>query len=166
MIERALLTRIRLALAVFIGGLLLSGMTALALEWETALLVQAAGPGTRLGALWPGLASWLALVSRAVQATAARFPFLAYGTDWLAFGHFVIAIAFVGPWRDPVRNAWVIDFGLIACALVIPFALVSGAVRGIPLFWRVIDCSFGVVGSLPLLACRRLIGRLAATSRG
>jgi hypothetical protein len=94
-----------------------------------------------------------------------RFPFLAYGTDWLAFGHFVIAVAFVGPWRDPVRNAWVVDFGLIACALVVPFALVAGAVRGIPHFWRLIDCGFGMMGSLALLACRRLIARLESAGR-
>jgi hypothetical protein len=32
------------------------------------------------------------------------YPFLAYGTDWLAFVHLVIAVAFVGPFFDPVPD--------------------------------------------------------------
>jgi len=69
-------------------------------------------------------------------------------------------VAFVGPWRDPVRNVWVVDFGLIGMRLVVPFALIAGAVRGIPLYWRLIDCGFGVIGCVPLLVCRRLIAQL------
>jgi len=147
-------------LTLFVAGLVLSGLTALPLERETSLLMQVAGPGTRSGVRWPDLASWLALVSHGVRETGRRFPFLFYGTDWLAFAHFAIAVAFVGPWRDPVRNVWVVDFGLIACGLVVPFALVAGAVRGIPLYWRLIDCGFGVIGCVPLLVCRRLIAQL------
>ncbi|MGC2162938.1 MAG: hypothetical protein WA634_13565 [Silvibacterium sp.] len=82
---------------------------------------------------------------------------MSYGTDWLAFAHLAIAIAFIGPYIDPVRNKWVITFGLIACGGVIPLALIAGHIRGIPLAWRLIDCSFGVFGSIPLLLCRRLI---------
>ncbi|HKR26872.1 MAG TPA: hypothetical protein VJS11_05435 [Acidobacteriaceae bacterium] len=100
---------------------------------------------------------WVARVHEAVADTNARYPFLAYGTDWLAFGHLVIAVAFLGAWRDPIRNRWLITFGLIACAGVIPLAMMAGAVRGIPLGWRLIDCSFGVFGSIPLLICRRSI---------
>lgn len=80
---------------------------------------------------------------------------MAYGTDWLAFGHFVIAIAFVGAVRDPVRNRWLYLFGMISCVLVIPYAMVCGAARGIPFYWRLIDCSFGVFGFVPLWFCWR-----------
>jgi len=89
-------------------------------------------------------------VQRALATTGRDFPFLAYGTDWLAFGHLVIALFFVGAWRDPVRNIWVLRAGLIACAGVIPLALICGAIRGIPSYWRMIDCSFGVLGAIPL----------------
>ncbi|HVR37323.1 MAG TPA: hypothetical protein VMS21_15920, partial [Methylomirabilota bacterium] len=65
------------------------------------------------------------------------------------------------PWRDPVRNVWVIEFGMIACVLVVPFALIMGGVRDIPFGWRLIDCCFGVFGIIPLWFCRRLIVRLA-----
>jgi len=89
-------------------------------------------------------------------ATDEPYPFLAYGTDWLAFGHFVIAVAFIGPLRDPVKNIWVIEFGMIACLAIIPYAMVMGQFRGIPLYWRLIDCSFGVIGIVPLDLSRRL----------
>ncbi len=96
-----------------------------------------------------------------LQDAYARYPFLAYGTDWLAFAHLVIAIAFVGVLRDPVRNLWVVEWGMIACGLVIPLALICGALRDIPLLWRLLDCSFGVFGILPLYICWRDIQRLA-----
>ena len=51
---------------------------------------------------------------------------------------------------NPIRNKWVLQFGLIACAGVIPLALIAGHVREIPLFWQLIDCSFGVFGAIPL----------------
>ena len=151
--------RIRLYLAVFMTGLVLSGVTAIPLESEIHSLIQLLG---RLGLdNSSGAARWLGKIQPALVATNAEYPFLAYGTDWLAFAHIVIAVAFIGPWRDPVKNIWVIEFGMIACVLILPFALGMGAVRGIPLGWRLIDCSFGVGGIIPLWLCRREILRLA-----
>jgi hypothetical protein len=57
--------------------------------------------------------------------------------------------------RDPARNIWVYSFGLIACVMILPYAFVCGAARGIPVYWRLIDCSFGVFGFIPLWICRR-----------
>lgn len=141
----------------------MSGATAIPLETELQWLVQLAGAGGNTE--HSGFAAWLIKVRDALVATNANYPFIAYGTDWLAFAHFVIAIAFIGPWRDPVRNVWVIEFGMMACALVVPFALVMGGVRGIPLGWRLIDCAFGIFGIIPLWFCRRLIKRLAEANR-
>ena len=103
---------------------------------------------------------WLRAVHEALAATNKKYPFLAYGTDWLAFAHLVIAIVFIGPFRDPIRNKWVLTFGLLACAAVIPLALIAGEIRGIPWYWRVIDCSFAVAGCVPLLICRRYVRKL------
>jgi hypothetical protein len=50
-----------------------------------------------------------------IRHTSKDYPFLFYGYDWLAFAHFVLAILFIGPLRDPVKNKWVIEFGIIAC---------------------------------------------------
>ncbi|MFZ1937932.1 MAG: hypothetical protein WBA18_00655 [Terracidiphilus sp.] len=158
MSQNSHLRRIRICLGTFVVGLVLSGLTAFPLATELRWLVAALHAGwIEPLAQSTGLLAWIERVNDALAATDARYPFLAYGTDWLAFAHLVIAAAFIGPFIDPVRNKWVITFGLIACAGVVPLALIAGAVRGIPLAWRLIDCSFGVVGSVPLLICRRLI---------
>jgi len=155
------LRRIRFWLAGFIIGLVLSGITAFPLETELRWLVSILHAGwLRPISEFTGLLPWIERVYDALRTTNAHFPFLAYGTDWLAFAHLAIAVAFVGPYMDPVRNKWVITFGLIACAGVIPLALIAGAIRGIPFPWRLIDCSFGMVGCIPLLVCRQSIRAL------
>ena len=149
--------RIRILLLIFIVGLAVSGATAIPLETELRFLTQWTGGES-------AMAHWFLKVRDALMETNAKYPFVAYGTDWLAFAHFVIAIAFIGPLRDPVKNVWVVEFGMIACALVVPFALAMGGVRGIPLGWRLIDCSFGVFGIIPLWLCRQQIKHLAKLS--
>ena len=88
--------------------------------------------------------------------TYAKYPWLAYGTDWLAFAHLVIALFFIGPFIDPLKNVWVIRAGLAACVLVPVLALICGPIRQIPFGWRLIDSSFGVIGAIPLLYALRL----------
>lgn len=153
--------RIRILLVLFVVGLVLSGLTAFPIETELRWLTAAlgAGPGARPESAH-GLLHWLVTVREAVIETNARYPFMAYGTDWLAFAHLAIALAFIGPIREPVRNVWVVIFGLIACAGIIPLAFIAGAVRGIPFYWRLIDCSFGVGGALVLWPCLRAIREL------
>jgi hypothetical protein len=102
----------------------------------------------------------MAYVLYGLEQTSARFPFIAYGTDWLAFGHLAIAVFFIRPLFKPLESDWVLQCGLILCAGVIPLALIAGQVRGIPLYWRLIDCSFGVFGTLPLLYCLMLSRRM------
>ncbi|HXR43752.1 MAG TPA: hypothetical protein VN759_03015 [Pseudolysinimonas sp.] len=151
------LRAVRIWLVVFIVCLVLSGVTAFPLVAELRL------GATVLHALpfgIPALTEWVDRVRDGLVATDGRYPFLAYGTDWLAFAHLVIAVAFLGPLRDPVRNIWVIQWGMIACVGVIPLAAIAGAVRGIPWGWTLIDMSFGVIGIIPLLIVYRLIRRL------
>ena len=106
---------------------------------------------------------WIEKVYIGVGETDGKFPFIAYGTDWLAFSHLVIALAFIGPLRDPVRNIWVIQFGLMACIAVFPMALIAGEVRGIPLFWRMVDCSFGLIGGITLWSVYKRIKQLESS---
>ncbi|MCZ4099345.1 hypothetical protein G3I60_03690 [Streptomyces sp. SID13666] len=155
------LRQIRAWLVLFIVCLALSGLTAFPLvhelRWADSLLGS-----TALGDWFPGLTRWITRVRTGLDTADADYPFLLYGTDWLAFAHLVIAVAFYGPYRDPVRNIWVVEFGMIACAGIIPLALICGPVRGIPLWWSVIDMSFGAFGVIPLYVVRRKIQRLAA----
>ncbi|NXY97437.1 hypothetical protein HYE82_24295 [Streptomyces sp. BR123] len=148
--RNALRRRIRAWLILFIVCLVLSGLTAFPLvtelRWANSLVSHA----------------WLARVGEGLDQADAQYPFLLYGTDWLAFAHLVIAVFFYGVLRDPVRNIWIIEAGMIACAGVIPLALFCGPIRGIPFGWSLIDMSFGVFGVIPLVALRRLVKRLEA----
>lgn len=155
------LGRIRMWLVLFIIGLVLSGLTAFPLERETGLLNRMFHVATvpPIGGE-PALHVWLRRVHEGIARTNRDYPFMAYGTDWLAFAHLAIAVAFLGPFWDPVRNKWVLVFGVIACAGVILLALIAGLIRGIPFYWRLIDCSFGVVGAIPLIICLRYVGQM------
>lgn len=157
---KVLKLRFRFWLVLFILGLLVSGITAFPLVWEVELLHRMVGPNTMMANIFPPLTAWIGTVHEGLQQMQAEQPFIFYGTDWLAFGHIVIAIAFWGPLKDPVRNSWVIDFGMIVCILVVPLAMICGPIRGIPFFWRLIDCSFGVAGIFPLLICKYYIGQM------
>jgi hypothetical protein len=133
--------------------LFVSGLTAMPAEAELSFLSRCFPPDTMTGA-------WIEKIYAGVSNTNRDYPFIGYGYDWLAFAHFTLAILFIGPLRDPVRNKWVIEFGIIACLLIIPFALIAGHFRGIPFWWRLIDCSFGVIGIIPLRICLKKITQL------
>ena len=149
--------RIKRLIIFFIVATVLSGITAFPIEWQLSL----ASAWIHEWQWNNGLTQWLKLVHQGVTETNIKYPFIFYGTDWLAFAHLVIAVAFIGPLRDPVRNIWVIEFGMLACLGVFPLAFIAGAVRGIPLYWSLIDCLFGVGGGLVLWRCHRYISSYA-----
>ncbi len=154
MTKENLRRRIFILILFFIVALFLSGITAFPLESELAWLNDNSG-------IFPAdMQRWIARVYEGIHVTGTQYPFLAYGTDWLAFAHIIIATAFIGPLRDPVKNKWVIDWGIISSVLVVPLALILGQVRGIPFMHQLIDCSFGIVGLIPLLIVRRDIKKL------
>jgi len=149
-----LLTKIRLMIVFFMVALVLSGATAFPVETELQWLLGHPS-------LVPGFAqTWLQDVYSALKDTNSKYPMLAYGYDWLAFAHIVIAMVFIGPLKDPVKNVWVIDWAMLACIGVLPLAFIAGSVRHIPFFHILIDCSFGVIGLIPLLICKRWIKKL------
>jgi hypothetical protein len=153
----AILRRLRCALAFFIVALVLSGVTAFPLQQELQFVSAVRGID-RMAPSAPanGFDRWILTVRDGLQESYTRHSWLAYGTDWLAFAHIAIAVFFVGAFIDPVRNVWVLQAGIIACVLVVPLALVWGGIRQIPFGWRLIDCSFGVFGCVPLFYCQRL----------
>ena len=139
---------------LFIIGIVLSGITAFPIETELALV------NAKISSFPGYLQTWINAVYRAVKNTNENYPYLSYGTDWLAFAHIVISVAFIGPLRDPVKNIWVIQFGMISCIMVFPLAFIAGPIRGIPFYWQLIDCSFGVFGFALLYYCHKNILKL------
>jgi len=152
--EQQLRKRIRRWVLIFITGLVLSGVTAFPIETELAFMV-------RHSSVFPDfMARWIETIYNAIKDTNSRYPWLAYGTDWLAFGHIVIATTFIGPLRDPVKNIWVIQFGMIACVMVLPLAFIAGPIRQIPVYWSCIDSCFGIFGIIPLYIVYKDIRKL------
>ena len=164
--ETVLRCKLRWVLGAFMVALVLSGLTAFPLQSELDQIVElrsldhlAAAPARS------SFDGWILTVRNGLRESYTNYPWLAYGTDWLAFAHIVVAVFFIGAWVDPVRNVWVLQAGVVACVLVIPLALICGPVRQIPFGWRLIDCSFGVFGALLLLYCLRLARALEANRK-
>ncbi len=141
---------------IMIVGLFISGITAFPIQSQLAWFVN------HQPNLGPTLNSWLTKVYTGVNETNSKYPFISYGTDWLAFAHVMLAVLFVGPLIDPVRNIWVIQFGIIAALAIFPLVFIAGSIRGIPFFWQFIDCSFGIITLAVLLPCYKWIKQLEA----
>jgi hypothetical protein len=147
--------KIRAMLVFFMVALVLSGVTAFPVETELAWLLHHPS-------LVPNFANtWLQNVYAALKDTNNKYPMIAYGFDWLAFAHIVIALAFIGPLKDPVKNIWVIEWAMLACVAIFPLAFIAAPIRQIPNFHVWIDCSFGIIGLIPLYFCRKWIKQLA-----
>jgi len=142
--KQQLLHGTKFCILFIIAGLAISGVTAFPLESELKYF------NSHLDWFPQFLQPWLHTVYIGISQANLNYPYLSYGTDWLAFAHLMLAILFIGPLIDPVKNVWVIQFGLLACLFIIPLAFIAGSIRQIPLFWQLIDCSFGVVSSIPL----------------
>ena len=149
---------IKRLLVFFMVSLFVSGLTAIPLGGELEFLLKVMPANSTMS-------YWLRKVLWAWRNVSRQSPFLFYGYDWLAFAHFIVAIFFIGPYKDPVRNIWVIKSGLTACAFIFPMALFAGHFRGIPFGWQLIDCSFGGFGFITLWLCYRKIKHLGLKSK-
>ena len=145
-------------LLFFMISIIGTGITAFSIQWqiESALEIRKVFPQE--------LINWLNRVNAGVKEISTNQPYMLYGTDWMAFAHIVIGIAFIGPYRNPVKNKWIVEWGIITCALIIPTALIAGPIRGIPFFHQLIDCMFGILGVIPLWIVRNKIIKLESVS--
>lgn len=152
-----LLKKIRILVVFFVITLALSGITAFPVYTELTFLKQQGFMNSNhiLGA-------WLDKVYNGVVKTYSQYPFLFYGYDWLAFAHLMIAALFYGVYKDPVRNKFILNWGMFCCISIIPLAFIFGSIREIPMYHILIDCSFGVFGIVPLFICRKYILQLEA----
>lgn len=157
------LSKCKFLIGFVIFGLIFSGLTAFPLlfeiNWITHMVM---GSDVNLDPeVYQGWKFWLLTVREGLEVTYKQYPFIGYGTDWLAFGHLVIALFFILPFRDPVRYEGVLKVGVVACILVVPLALICGAIRGIPFYWRLIDCSFGIICFFPLAAAIQIVKKIS-----
>jgi hypothetical protein len=106
------LTRAKWMLGIVAVGLFLSGVTV----WPAITELKIA-----VGLLWgdaPATGALHAFLLKAIEGletTNAQYPFMLYAHDWLAFAHIMLAMLFAGAIRDPVRNKWVVEAGLLMC---------------------------------------------------
>ena len=154
-----LLSKIRKWTILFIVFLVLSGITAFPVQHELHFLV-------RFQDVFPEFIRWWLLnLNFAIDDVVAKYPYLLYGYDWLAYSHIIIALFFFGVYRNPVQNAWVLRVGVIACLGVFALAFSCGQIRGIPFFWTLTDCSFGFFGMFPLLIIQKHIRNLETIAK-
>lgn len=152
--------RVRIILIFFLFGFIASGLTAFPIRWEVAYFNRLIGANTFMEHLYPPMAQWISHVHNGLMNISDKQMFIFYLTDWLGFAYILIGVAFLGPLRNPVRNIWVIEWAIVLFLVAIPLIFVSGSIRAIPFFWRLIDCSFGLVGILLLWVCRNYIKQM------
>ena len=149
------MTKIRTYTVLLMIGLVVAGGTAFFIPWGVDLIVNHSSLPKLINQT-----AWLTYVFSGVNEIDKSFDFVWYGTDWMAFAHLLFAILFYGLYQDPVRNKWLVDFGLIACIAIVPIALGFGHLRGIPVVWQLLDISFGVIAGAFLLRIKSLIQSL------
>jgi hypothetical protein len=136
---------------LFMIALIISGITVIPMAAELSLLEKYPN-------LFPSaINKWIIKVHDGIVATNTAYPFIAYGTDWLAYAHVMIAILFIGVIKDPMKNKWIVTWGILNCIVIFPVALIAGPIRGIPFFHQMIDCLFGIIGILLLLLIKKRI---------
>ena len=156
--EKQLRRQIKMVIILTIIGLLLNGASAVPLRTEMNLLLSNSDSFPQF------LRDWWVYVNQGVLETSDKYDFMRYGFDWLGFAHLLIAIAFIGPLRDPVKNQWVVQWGMIAAALSIAVAFGWERVRNIPVWWSFIDAGISYVAFVLLWICNRWIGQLKMLS--
>lgn len=149
------LRQIRIAIMIVMTGLIISGVTAFPLLHELNFISRLLAGDSMDPAGHSGFTGWILLVREGLENTYQRYPFIAYGTDWLAFAHLMIAAFFVLPWCDPVRYEGVLRVGIFCSLMILPLTFICGPIRGIPFWWSVIDSSFGILCIPPLVFALR-----------
>ena len=148
-------------LGIIVFGLVVSGVTVWPAVPELKMAVRIVwGEGEPSGVLH----SFVLKAIEGLESVEANYPFMLYAHDWLAFAHIVLAILFAGAIRDPVRNVWVVQCGLIMCVLVPVLAGICIPIRGLPPVWFWIDSAFAPAAALPLWIALRDIRRAEAES--
>jgi hypothetical protein len=152
------LAMVRMMLTVVSLGLFVSGMTCYFLPWELTTIIDIVwGRGADAWTGFSEMHTFILKMEAAIYHVNEHYPEMFLGTDYLGFAHILLAILFIGPIINPVKNIWVVHFGMICCVLVIPAAFLFGYLRGAPTMHYFVDASFGIGAMLFLLIAMRKI---------
>lgn len=149
---------VRVLLGIVAFGLLVSGLTCYFLEWEVRFVTQVVWGGSP--DTIPFMAEeykLLVKVGEGLKVLMRDYPEFMLGTDWLGFAHVILAILFAGAMPDPVRNIWIVRFGIVSAVLVVPSAWLFGYMRGLPAIHYFVDASFGIGAVIPLILAHRIL---------
>lgn len=153
------LKRAKLMIGIVVFGLLVSAITIWPAIFELKLAVRMIWGDAEPTSVLHG---FVVQAIHGLEAMEANYPFMMYAHDWLAFAHIVLAILFAGAIRDPIRNIWIVQCGLIMCALIPVLAAICIPMRGIPWIWFCFDFAFAPGAALPLWIALRDINRAEA----
>ena len=136
-------------------GLFVSGVTIWPWDIELSFAISAlqtiAGPEP--------LIQLLQDIQQDMRLLEQSNSFVLYVADWLAFAHLVLVVLFLMALKNPIRNVLVVRFGIL-CSLSVPvLAITCIPMRGIPLFWILIDSSFALC-AIPLWIALKDIRKL------
>ena len=149
------LKNIRIRTVLFMAGLFISGLTCFPILQEVEW-------GNTFFAAWGTTPpDFVLTVTAGITETMANHQFLFYGTDWLGFAHILYAFLFYGVYKDPIKNIWVTQFGLVACCAIFPLAFIMGPIREIPFWWQLVDSSFGVIGLIVMVPVYKMTLKLS-----
>ena len=142
-------------LVIVAFGLFVSGVTIWPWDIELSFAISAlqaiAGPEP--------LIQLLQDIQQDMRLLEQSNSFVLYVADWLAFAHLVLAVLFLMALKNPIRNVLVVRFGIL-CSLSVPIlAITCIPMRGIPLFWILIDSSFALC-AIPLWIALKDIRKL------
>ena len=142
-------------LVIVAFGLFVSGVTIWPWDIELSFAISAlqaiAGPEP--------LIQLLQDIQQDMRLLEQSNSFVLYVADWLAFAHLVLAVLFLMALKNPIRNVLVVRFGIL-CSLSVPvLAITCIPMRGIPLFWILIDSSFALC-AIPLWIALKDIRKL------
>jgi len=153
------LKRTKLMLAIVVFGLIVSAVTIWPAIPELKMAVSIAwGDAEPTGTLH----KFVLQAIDGLEAMEADYPFMLYAHDWLAFALIMLAILFAGAIKDPVRNIWIVQCGLIMCALVPIIPVICIPIRNLPWIWFWMDFAFAPAAALPLWIALRDIKRAEA----
>lgn len=153
----SLLSRIRLVLAIAIVCLILGSLATLAAPHTISVVLSIL---SRMEIATPDTSHsfrWLQHIQLQLGRDSDLHPMLHFCADLFAFVQLVFALALIGPLRNPIRNQWVIQFGILACCGLIPVALILGPWHGLPMAWRLVSCGAALCGIVTLMLCRHYI---------